>query len=71
MTALSFQQVFADISTLLIVFPDVTEDITIGELLVWIKDILEADVVDFIPEDEDGDKSNIQLELPGLNGPDA
>lgn len=71
MTALSFQQVFADVSTLLVVFPDITEDTTIGELLVWIKDILEADVVDFIPEDEDGNKSDIQLELPRSNGPDA
>ena len=38
---ISFQKVFRDVSGMLLYLEEITEDITIGELLTWIKDVLE------------------------------
>ena len=57
---ISFQKVFADVSGLLLAFKEVTEDTTIAELLVWIKDMLEAEAIDV----KDG---TLQPRLPGLD----
>lgn len=60
---ISFQQTFADLSGLLLVFPDVTGEMTIEELLVWIKNILEADEVAFEAVEKDEDQSTNNTEL--------
>ena len=51
---ISFQKVFADVSGLVLAFKEVTEDITIAELLVWIKDTLETEVTDVDDQSTDG-----------------
>ncbi len=43
---ISFQKVFADVSGLLVAFKELTEDTTMGELLIWIKDTLESEGID-------------------------
>ncbi len=43
---ISFQKVFSDVSGLLLAFEEVTEGTTVAELLVWIKDTLEAEAID-------------------------
>ena len=43
---ISFQKVFSDVIGLLLAFKEVTEDTTLEELLVWIKDTLETEAID-------------------------
>ena len=54
---ISFQQLFSDLSSLLIVFPDISAETTVEELLIWLKNILESaadgDVIEFVMVKED------------------
>ena len=40
-SVISFQKVFSDVSGILLYFEGITEHMTVGELLAWIKDELE------------------------------